>query len=292
MKFLKNYTYYLFEGRIEELSQKFSGKITDHEISYLKSLAQNSASNFEWLLKHYTQDKKNYEVNIAGVNILLDVLDDYFTRYLRIKSNLPLDKRDINSLKNTTELIEVINQYHDYDKMLDDKDLQVLFHNEEWIIFIPQTFLASKKWGWGRFCTVHDEDYFHYYNINNNSLVYVRHKFDYTKNLVIECFPGDRYQIWNYQDDNIFGDSRLVSQELSAIDDGFLDIDYIIDRLPSITIKDLRVHLAKLLFEKFNLEDINELLNSNLEEKNYEQILNHIQDVDLSELRSNIRDFI
>ena len=131
-------------------------------------------------------------------------------------------------------MIKVVDDYNDYDTMREDSGLDILFENEKWVVFIPKTFEASNKWGSGRFCTSNDEDDFKYHNINNNSLVYVMHKFDYTKNIVIECFPNRQYQIWNYQDDNTFGGEGKVYQELSDIDDGYLNVDKILYNLPDV----------------------------------------------------------
>ena len=293
MKYLKLFESFLLEAKIDELVNIYSDKITEYEISQLKDYSQNSSSNFQWLLKHYTNDKTGYSENPSGVNILLDVLDDYFKRYLRIKKNLPIDKRDINTLKSTKDLITIINQYNDYHDMLEDNNLKILFENVKWVVFIPKTFESSNKWGWGRFCTSNDEDYFHYHNINNESLVYVMHKFDYTKNIVIECFPRGEYQIWNYQDDNTFGGKGKLYTELSDIDDGFLNIDRVISSLPYIDIDALNKHLAKIIYDKFDLDDINELLESDFEEKDYNNILEFIEDnSNIFDLRSDIRDFI
>lgn len=295
MKYLKLFESFILEGKIEDLVTKYSDEISEYEISTLKEYSNNSSANFQWLLKHYSNDKEKYDENIAGINILLDVLDDYFKRYLRIKNNLPFDKRDINSLKSTDELIEVINEYNDYDKMLKDTEIDILFSNEKWVVFIPKTYKASNKWGWGRFCTSHDEGYFNYHNINNESLVYIMHKFDYTKNIVIECFPDRYYQIWNYQDDNTTGDGYVVHKELEDIDDGFLDIDTIIDDLPYIYKDDLIEHLSKILYDSFDIDDINQLLVSEFEEKNQDDIFDYIKNnnyIDIYDLRNDIRDSI
>lgn len=292
MKNIKGYKLFT-EGRMQDLAQKYSDVITDHEILNLKDYSQNSSSNFAWLLKNYSKDKLDYDENISGVNILLDVIDDYFKRYLRIKQNLPIEKRDINYLKSTKELIKVVDDYNDYDKMREDKGLDILFENEKWVVFIPKTFEASNKWGWGRFCTSNDEDYYNYHNINNNSLVYVMHKFDYTKNVVIESFPERNYQIWNYQDDNTYGGEGKVYKELSDIDDGYMDVDKVLNSLPEINLESFKEHLIKILFN-FDLEDINELLESDLEYKDYDHIIDFIEDNDINiySLRSDIRDFL
>ena len=293
MKYLKYIGLFLNEGKLSDLEEAYNNKLNSHEIASLKIYSLNSSSNFAWLLKNYSKDKVNYKDNPAGVNILLDVLDDYFKRYLRIKSNLPMGKRDINSLKSTYELINLIDEYNDYDKMKEDKGIDILFENEKWVVFIPKTFDASNKWGWGRFCSSSDEGYFHYHNINNKSLVYIMHKFDYTKNIVIEGFPYKEYQIWNYQDDNSWGGEGMVYKELNEIDDGFLNIDKIMSELPDITQNEFTEHLAKII-SKLELEDINTLLETDYEIIDYDNILEYINDEidNILDLRDDLREFI
>lgn len=82
---INKFDQFLIESKMEELSNLYSNKIDDLEISTLKILSKNSSSNFNWLLKNYTKDRLNYRKNISGINTLLDLLDDYFTRYLGIK---------------------------------------------------------------------------------------------------------------------------------------------------------------------------------------------------------------
>lgn len=288
---IKSYNNFLLEGKINDLIDLYSDKNTDYEIENLKSYSKNSYANLEWLLKNYTKDKLIYGKNIAGEFILLDVLDDYFKRYLRIKKNLPIDKRDINLLKSTKELIDIVNTYNDYDNMLDDKDLEIITDNLKWVVFIPKTFKASNKWGWNRFCTSNNEDSFKFHNINNMSLVYIKHKFDYTKNTVIECLPQKEYVVWNYQDDNTDCNYYYLSEILDDIDDGFLDIEEIIDNLPNITLQDMKKHLFNLLFD-LKLDYINEILDSEFEEKDYNQITKKANSFNIYELRSLIRSYV
>ena len=87
---MKHLKYFItFEGKLQDLENKIKDKLSDFEISNLKSLSNNSSIYFNWLLNIYLKDKDKYKENIAGVNILLDVLDDYFKKFLRIKNNLP-----------------------------------------------------------------------------------------------------------------------------------------------------------------------------------------------------------
>lgn len=293
MKHIKKYNIFLLEGKLDNLSSKYENDLKDYEISFLKDISDNSSVNFEWLLKHYSIDKKNYYDNIAGLNILLDVLDDYFVRFLRIKKNLPPNYRDINNIKSTYELIEVIDKYNDYDKIKKDKNVDLLLYNEKWIVFIPKNYKSSKKWGWSRFCTSNDKLYFEYHNILHKSLVYVLHKFDYEKNIAIEVYPNEKYQIWNYQDDNSFGDLNKLIYELEEINDGFLLIDEVIEKLPHITMDDMIKHYTIYLIENYELDEINGFINSDFNNKNFELIYNQIKNnVNFNELIEDLRDSI
>lgn len=294
MRYLKLFENFILEGKIEDLQKQYSSKIDDYEIAMLTTYAENSSSNLQWLLKHYSNDKKNYKNNIGGINILLDVIEDYFKRYLRIKNNLPVSKRDINSISSTYELIKIIDEYNDYDDMLSDPGVKIIYADEKWIVYLPKTYEASNKWGWNRFCTSRDEDYFDFHNINHESLVYIMHKFDYTKNIAIECLPNGKYQMWNYQDDNSMGNIHSVRDELGDIDDGFLNIDIVVDNLPRIDEDDMIHHLSTLLYNRFDVDDINSIMNSNFEEKSIDDISEYIRDknMNLYNLESDIHDSI
>ena len=286
------YNNFLNEGKIEDLSIKYKGKLEDFEITYLKSLSDNSSVNLKWLLKHFKNDKVNYENNIAGLNILLDVLDAYFKVFLRIKKNLPLKYRDINNIDSTNKLIELVDKYNHYDKIKDDKEVDLLEFNYKWIVFIPKTFKAAEKWGWGRFCTSNDEMYHDFYNILNKSLIYIMHKFDYTKNIVVEVYPDYLYQIWNYQDDNSFGGVDTLERYLEDNDeDGFLDVLELIEELPIINDREAKQHYTNFMLKEFDLKTINKILNSELEEKDASKIEPIVRNMEFDKLKSDIKDW-
>jgi hypothetical protein len=242
---------FLKESKIEDLQQKYSGNLDSYEIDNLKEYSNNSSTNFEWLLKNYQIDKNNYDENIAGVNILLDLLDDYFKRFLRIKKSLPVDSRDINKIKNTNELIKIVNKHNDFDKINDDPDVDVILNNEEWMVFLPSTYKVSKKWGWSRFCVVNDEASFNFYNVDRKALIYIIHKFDYTKHQIIQIFPDKMFKLWDYQDDNYYCDGYNLYNQLNKIDENglFYDINDIIN-YSYLELADYEEYYAKYLLQK------------------------------------------
>lgn len=299
------YIQFINEGKIQNLQKKYDGKLTEFEIDNLKDYANNSSANFEWLLKHYTNDKNNYEENMAGVNILLDLLDDYFKRFLRIKNSLPNNNRDINNIKNTNHLIEIVDEHNDFDKINDDKDVDVIINNQEWIVFQTKSYKASKKWGWSRFCSVNDENSYYFYNVNNIALTYIIHKFDYTKHHTLQTYPEHYYKLWDYQDDNFTGNGYSIYHQLYKIDDNNLlgDINDIIN-YSYIDLDDYKTYYAKYLVEKYDIYDVYTFLNINnddiSEEDNtkvdYEFALEYINDMDneefFNEFLDNLRDSI
>lgn len=294
MKYLQKFI--IFEGKIQEIEKKYNNDISDFEINNLKSLSNNSSIYFNWLLDIYLKDKDRYKENIAGVNILLDVLDDYFKKFLRIKNNLPV--KDIQQIKSSKEFILLIDKYNDYNNIENDKNLTLILNNNRWIVFIPHTFDSSAKWGWGRFCSVHDNDYYNLHNVKNKALVYIINKFDYTKHCVIQLKPNG-YMIWDYEDDNYFTDDKYgISHYLfEYIDDGYLNVDEIVDQIPYISENDFINHYYDIIMKKYknkeiDLNDISEILElDEFTETDFSDLKDLISNV-LDKIPSNIHDFI
>lgn len=261
MKYIEKYYNFIVEGKIKDLGNKYKDKLDEWMFKNLESISNNSSSNLEWLIRIYLQDKGKYKENISGVNILLDVLDDYFKKYLRIKVNLPIKKRDINNIKSSDELIDIVDEYNDYDKIKNDKEVNLLDINEKWIVFIPFTYKSAEKWGWGRFCTSHDETYFEFYNIKDKSLIYVMHKFDYTKNFVLQIEPNF-YTIWDYQDDNyrVYDNNELEQHIEQYYNDGFLDIEELIDKIPYVSEEDYVEHYIDFMRKKLDINNIYDVI--------------------------------
>lgn len=285
MKWLKN--------RLDEnkLFDYYSNLLNEYYVNNFKTLSSGSTVNFKWLAENFLKSRNMYGKNrISGEYLLFDIINDYFTRFLRIKKNLPTEYRDITKIKNVQTLIKIIDEYNDYDDMKKDKNIDLIFFNERWFAFIPKTYEASKKWGWGRYCTSHDEDYYNMHNVNNKSLVYIRNKFDYTKNIAIECFYHNEYQWWTYENDNVLGNEYQLAVELESMDDGFLDVNKIINNIPYITKKDVLEHFLKYLYDNMSIEDINYYLDSDLEEKDLDDMRDaaKINSIEPYELRNNI----
>jgi len=294
---MKHLKYFItFEGKLQDLENKIKDKLSDFEISNLKSLSNNSSIYFNWLLNIYLKDKDKYKENIAGVNILLDVLDDYFKKFLRIKNNLPI--KDIQQIESSKQFIKLIDDYNDYNNIENDKNVTLLLNNNRWIVFVPHTFESSQKWGWGRFCSVHDVDYYNLHNVKNDALIYIINKFDYTKHCVIQQKPNG-YMIWDYEDDYYFvTDKRGISEYLHEyLDDGYLNIYKIVGDIPYVGKQDFVNHYYDIIIKKYNndvisLEDIAEILEQDeFTEDDFSELKKLMSNV-INKIPNNLHDFI
>jgi hypothetical protein len=286
----------LFEGKIENLEIQFKDKLDKFEIDNLKFLSNNSSVYFNWLLFIYLRDKNKYKKNIAGINILLDVLNDYFKKFLRIKNNLPI--KDIQQIKTSKEFILLIDEYNDYNEIENDNDVTLISNNNRWIVFIPHTFKSSAKWGWDRFCTVNDEGYYNLHNIKNKSLVYIIHKFNYKLNCIIQL-KTNGYVMWDYEDDNYYTPYKNnVDEYLTKyIDDGYLDISNIIDNLPNLSNIDFidwyyNIIMTKYKNGDFNFETIAEILEVDVFNESDISNLKKLILNNLSNMSNNLHDYI
>lgn len=127
-------------------------------------------------------------------------------------------------------------------------------------------------------------------------MVYIRHKFDHTKNLAIECFMDSKYKVWDYEDDLIFHCHSLYVLYifLNQYNDGFLNVEKILQNLPLITKEDLVSHLVKIMMDYIEIDKINDVLNTDFKEKVYKDIYNYIMNNihNIYVLRSHIHGFI
>ena len=299
MKFIKYYKYYLTEGKMEDVAEQYSTTLDKNDIERCKYISQNSSVYFSWLLKIYTKDKDKYKENIAGINILLDLLDDYFLKYLRIKDKLPIERRDILKVTSFKQLMNIVDKYNDYDEIKNDTGVELLVANEKWLVFIPKTFAASKKWGWSRFCTCNDESAFDVYNTKNKGLVYFIHKFKYKLHHIMQLLPRNNCQFWDFEDSNSqtsLNEAYIFLGEY--LQDGYLDVTKILDNVPVLSHKDYVDYYVYLITKMVDHKTIDEedykniLMTQNLINK--EQLYEYVSNLsfnNLNELRNNILEY-
>jgi hypothetical protein len=242
-KILK-YNNFINEGKTSELIDKYKHLPKD-DISYLIEISRGSPHYLNWLFKVYDKEKDNYELDNSGLNTLISVLDSYLLKFINLKGNLKYS--DINQIKTLGELKEIIDKYYNYDKLLEG-DSVILYSDDEWIYFIPKRYEVAKEYGYSKFCTSRDKDLFELYNVKDSALVYILHKFDHTKNYVLEQCEPNGFKLWDYMDNyDTFGDLESVEKKF-IYDNGenfhFDEID-----IPRLTLGDFKKHYIEIVKE-------------------------------------------
>jgi hypothetical protein len=90
--------------------------------------------------------------------------------------------------------------YKDIDK---EKNIQLLYNDNIYSIFIPLTYNMSEKYGWYRWCTSYSEEQFKHHDGNNGQMLYIINKLDYTKTYAIEIICNTLFKLWDFKDNNI-----------------------------------------------------------------------------------------
>lgn len=272
-----NYNAFILEGKTSSIISKYK-HLQEDEISYLKDISRGSPHYLNWLLKVYDKEKNNYKIDNSGLNSLISVLDSYFIKFINLKGNLK--HSDINQIKTLGELKEIIDKYYNYDKLLEG-DSVVLYSDDEWIYFIPKRYEVVKKYGYSKFCTSRDKDLFELYNVKDSGLVYILHKFDHTKNYVLEQSQPNGFKLWNYMDDyDVLGNLEEVEKKFiydTGTDFHFDEVD-----VPTLTLKDFKDHYIRIVKED-GLEE--ELLDE------FEIDINDIEEDEIFEIKEFLESY-
>ena len=187
------------EGKLNDIQLLYTDKLSYSERSWLHDVAGNSSIYLLWLFKTFSSECEIEDFEKDERKDHLKLLIKYFKKFIRYKSALPKELRDITKISGTTQLIEVINSYNLYDDLRKSRTVTLIAENDYWIIFKPHSFAASKKYGDPEFCTVYDATLYNIHNRNNNCLIYIMDKMGdaYTKNAVIEKRPDTKgYFYW------------------------------------------------------------------------------------------------
>jgi hypothetical protein len=280
MKHIKHIDTFLNEGRMDDTQAKYEGVLSDVELIRLRQMSENSSMYFEWLLKIYVHN-----------NVMLDLLNDYFSKFLKIKKNLPTS--DINKIKDFQSLINLVDGYNDFDKIESDNDIKLLLNNEKWLIFIPNTYNAAKKWGWSSFCTSHNEKYFEFHSVKE-TLVYIMHKFENQKNIVVQLYPDICY-IWDYEDNCDLIEWDSIMDKLKEYDDGYLNIS--LGQLKKPSREDFIKHYARFASDNISLDDMNTILSIfdiEVENMRYSTLVKCLKNVDINieHLKAEMYDYV
>lgn len=199
-----------------------------------------------WIIKMYTQAKG--QLKLEDINTTLsDALENYSK--LVTGKKMPLDYRDINKIKSSDNLYDIVDKFKKYlpvEKNEDRGEYDIFFDNEDVKIIIPKDAAAARFWGRGtRWCTSSKKNYdlvFDQYSNELSALVIIIPK--------KPIYTGEKYQTQGRRSyiDHSFGQPKIAPESIVNEKDRPLTPQEIINLQ-----KRLRLDLA-LSPEKFEQE--------------------------------------
>lgn len=194
----------------------------------------------DWIIKN-----KSYDLSTAKIN----ELKDYLKEFDKKKEKLPADKRDINKLKyddfveimktaiGSKELVSKTEKKTE-DQTKAEKESEVVFDSEKYIIIHTKTKLANRYYGAGSdWCTARQDDYnnmFDHYNAKGDLYIIINknskkkwqlfkgdkdHKGEYEyrdeddKSINPRAVFNKYYDVINWLDENDFPDQGEITDE-------------------------------------------------------------------------------
>ena len=158
----------------------------------------------QWIIKQYLQNETGrFFEDLYKITNDLKIYD-------KIKHKLPEDKRDINQIKTSLELYNIVKPYAAQDLRLKSEkkgDITTLYNDNDYHVLIPKTKESACSYGQGtRWCTAsHGLNYFESYT-SRGPLYIIIHKTELVRNQSIsgDNEKQDRYQF--HFEDNQFMD--------------------------------------------------------------------------------------
>ena len=142
---------------------------------------------------------------------------DFLTKFIKYKSKLPIEKRDINRFNSVSELYNLI-QTLEGQGVKSQKDVkregaEVVYEDSEWKIVIPLTEEASCIYGANtRWCTAgRERNMFDYYN--KRGLLYIN----------INKQTGDKYQFHFETSSFMDAEDKRISTRQIGLSDGAIE---------------------------------------------------------------------
>jgi hypothetical protein len=252
---INQYLHKLNENKIEDITSKYNKIVNNnHEMRALLYTSQNNAVYYEWIIKRFLEEKNNYD-DSSGLNEFVVILNDYFSKFLKLKQSNKLKVKDIQEIKTFDELKNIINIYYNYGKILTDKNIKRIEYNDYWMSFIPKNFEGSKNNGWIKWCTVYHEPDWDKHFVEPGNLLYLIHKFDPKYNIAIEQITNTKYIIWNWQDESYdaYSIQEIEKYIENNINDGHLNVSKIIKNVPKIKNKIFAEHWSDKLWDLYNV---------------------------------------
>jgi hypothetical protein len=163
----------------------------------------------KWILKLYSNNAwkpgDSYETK------------DLLTKFIKYKSKLPIEKRDINRFNSVSELYSVIQTLEGQgvksQKDVKKEGVEVVYEDSEWKIVIPHTKEASCIYGANtRWCTAGREDnMFNYYN--DKGPLYIN----------INKVTGDKYQFHFETNSYMDAEDEKISPRKIGLSEGVIE---------------------------------------------------------------------
>jgi hypothetical protein len=169
----------------------FNAAVAADPTSYNQGKVVKVGNFVKWILKLYSNNAwkpgDSYETR------------DLLTKFIKYKSKLPIEKRDINRYNRVNELYSLI-QTLENDGIKSQKDIkregaEVVYEDSEWKIVIPHTEEASCIYGaHTKWCTAgRERNMFEYYNqkgplyININKVTVDKYQFHFETNSYMDA---------------------------------------------------------------------------------------------------------
>lgn len=213
---MKRYINFILEGKIEDLREKYKGKIPEDIFDYFlsnmsKKIDGASSVILEVMLKYYVDNKNNKKYEKVELEKFIFELVRLFQ-----KRKQKLHVKDITQLKTLDSLSDIMSAK--YKNIKKDPSLGLYYDGEEYIIFSPLDFDTAYKYGDHDWCINREPQYFYSesYRASGGGVVQCINKFNSNKNLAIQITNlGDflgydtpmenlRIEIWNSNDESIY----------------------------------------------------------------------------------------
>lgn len=213
---MKRYINFILEGKIEDLREKYKGKIPDDIFDYFLSNMSKKIDGagsviLEVMLKYYVDNKNNKKYEKVELEKFIFELVRLFQKR---KQNLHV--KDITQLKTLDSLSDIVSAK--YENIKKDWSLGLYYDGEEYIIFSPLDFDTAYKYGDHAWCINREPQYFYdkNYRASGGGVVQCINKINSSKNLAIQITNlGDFWgydtptenleiEIWDANDESIY----------------------------------------------------------------------------------------
>jgi len=188
----------------------------------------NNGGYNEWILNQYLKMDNNAKKRFIKDNDIQQVFDALKVFHEKKNKGFFKDPKDINQYKSIADLYEISDKYKDETSKGDlkvkssqvkDEDIEKVYENHKWAIYIPKTKEASCKLGRDtKWCTASQgkRNKYDFYTANGPLYIFIN-KFDSKEKYQ---YHQHSKQFMNKYDEDIFIDIKLM-QELMIEDELF-----------------------------------------------------------------------